>query len=91
MKTKLVAYFDRKLGVFTQPISMPDVATEDLIEQTRRMCANPKVPEAYFDYELYELGSYDDKRGQIVINEKPEFIVSLSDFRSLRSEGSSNA
>ena len=85
MMTKLVAYYDKKLGVYTQPISMPDVDAEDLIEQVRRMCANPKAGDI-FDYDLYELGSYDDKRGLITMNEKPDFIVSLGDFRSLRGE-----
>lgn len=86
MISKLVAYYDKKLGVYTQPISMPNTSNEDLIEQTRRMCANPKVPDAYFDYELYCLGSYDDKRAELIILDKPEFIVSLADFRIYKEE-----
>ena len=86
MIMKLVAYYDKKLGVYTAPISMNDFAVEDLIEQTRRLCANPKVPENYFDMDLYILGTFDDKLGSIVVNSKPEFVVSLNDFRYLKEE-----
>lgn len=91
MISKLVAYYDKKLGVYTQPISMADISNEDLIEQTRRMCANPKIPEAYFDYDLYILGSYDDKRGIIVVLDHPDFVVSLSEFRLFRQEEQAHA
>ena len=86
MIMKLIGYFDKKLGVYSSPISMNDFDTEDLIEQTRRMCANPKVPEAYFDYDLYVFGTFDDKRGEIKVFDKPEFVVSLNDFRNLREQ-----
>lgn len=84
MKTKLVAYYDKKLGVYTQPIAMQDVSVEDMIEQVRRMCANPGIKENLFDNDLYVLGSYDDKLASFELLAKPEFIVSLGDFRYLQ-------
>lgn len=85
MKMRLLCYRDSKLGVFGTPFSERDCSNEDLIETVRRMAANPEIPSHYFEYELYSLGSYDDKNGSItpII---PEFIVSFGEFKSYRTE-----
>lgn len=83
MITRLMAYKDTKLNVFTAPISMPDQKDEDIVESIRRMCANPKLPEAYFEYDLYSIGTFNDKTGVIEVK-SPEFLVSLGDFRYLK-------
>ena len=85
MKLRVVAYKDTKLNVFTNPFFVGDVSNEDLIENTRRMCANPSMPKTYFEYDLYLLGSYDDKTGHFDTSE-PEFLVSLGDYKHLATE-----
>lgn len=82
MKLKIVAYKDNKLNVFTNPFFLGNSSNEDIIENTRRMCANPKLPKVYYDYDLYCLGEYDDKTGHFDTKD-PEFLVSLGDFRHL--------
>lgn len=83
MKMKIIAYKDTKLNIFTQPSYVDgERSNEDLIETTRRMCANPKLPRTYFEYDLYCLGTYDDKTGTFDAKE-PEFLVSLGDYKHL--------
>lgn len=83
MMMKVLAYKDTKLNVFTSPSFIDgDRSNEDLIETTRRMCANPQLPITYFEYDLYLLGTYDDKQGIFDVHD-PEFLVSLGDFKHL--------
>lgn len=82
MIMKVIAYKDIKLNVFTQPFFVGNIDKEEVIEQVRRMCANPSMPSQYFDYDLYLLGEYDDKIGHFNCID-PEFLVSLGDFRHL--------
>lgn len=82
MKMKIVAYKDTKLNIFTQPIFTGNLDNSEIIESTRRMCANPQLPSSYFEYDLYLLGEFDDKVGKFETIE-PEFLVSLGDFRHL--------
>lgn len=90
MKTLVISYYDKKLGVYSNPAVIQYAANEDIIEQTRRMCANPELPVVYFDYDLYILGSFDDRTGAFDTLPKPEFIVSLGDFRYLREQVKEN-
>ena len=86
MKIKVVAYKDTKLNIFTQPMYLDGSASDsDIIEMTRRMCANPSFNKSMFEYDLYSLGLFDDKLGKFEVHD-PEFLVSLADFRHLASE-----
>lgn len=83
MIMKVLAYRDTKLNVYTQPFFLDgDRKNEDIIEIIRRMCAAPTMPVQYFEYDLYLIGEYDDKLGAI-LPKKPEFLVSLGDFKHL--------
>lgn len=84
MKMLVCGHYDKKLNVYTSPFTLPICSDEDLIEQTRRMCVNPQVPSAYFEYDLYKFGIYDDKLGEFELESKPVFICSLADFKHLR-------
>lgn len=84
MKHRLISYYDRKINVYNPVICLPDSSDEDLIEGVRRMCASPKVNSQIFDFDLYSIGVFDDKLGSCVLNDKPEFLVSLADFRYLQ-------
>lgn len=84
MILKLIAYKDTKLNIFTHPIYIDgDRKDEDIIETIRRMCCSPEIPLVYFDYDLYSLGTFDDKTGAFLTH-APEFLVSLGDYRYLR-------
>ena len=85
MIMKLIAYKDIKLNVFTAPLAVKNDSKEDLIENVRRMCADPNLPKNYFEYDLYVLGEYDDKTGAFKVI-APEFLVSLGDYRHLAAE-----
>ena len=86
MIMKVLAYRDTKLNIYTQPFFLDgDRKPEEIIEITRRMCANPQMPKVYFEYDLYIIGQYDDKIGQLLPKE-PEFLVSLGDFKHLAAE-----
>lgn len=86
MKIRVIAYKDTKLNIFTQPMYMDSAASrEDIVEMTRRMCANPNLNKQLLEYDLYDLGEFDDKLGKFETHE-PEFLVSLGDFRHLASE-----
>lgn len=82
MICKVIAYKDTKLNVFTNPFFVGNIEASEIIEQVRRMCANPQMPSVYFEYDLYLLGEYDDKLGKFNTKE-PEFLVSLGDFKHL--------
>ena len=85
MIMKLIAYKDLKLNIFTSPMTIGNVESSEIIENVRRMCADPKMPQVYFEYDLYLLGTYDDKTG-LFDCKSPEFLVSLGDFRHLASK-----
>lgn len=86
MRVKVLAYKDTKLNIFTQPFYMDgERKNEEIIEITRRMCANPEMPAKYFEFDLYDLGIFDDKVGTFE-SKAPEFLVSLGDFKHLAPE-----
>lgn len=88
MKLLMTVYYDKKLGVYTNPMFDRESSDENLIEMTRRMCANPEIPRSFFDYDLYRLGIFDDKDGSFDILEKPVYLCSLGDFAHLVSKES---
>ena len=82
MKTTLLSYFDKKLGIYTAPIAIDQQEDNVLIEKMRRMCANPNLPRIYFEYDVYRVGTFDDKVG-MVESIQPVYLCSLSDFKHL--------
>lgn len=85
MIMKIICLYDKKLGIFTAPSTEKDLENADIIEGYRRMCANPQMPSQYFDYDVYLMGKFDDKTGEFITG-KPEFLVSLGDYRHLKEE-----
>lgn len=76
------SYRDTKLNIFGQPFFLAVKEKEDIVENIRRMCASPELPKVYFEYDLYLLGTFDDKVGMFTTGQ-PEFLVSLGDFKYL--------
>lgn len=83
MIMKLISYRDPKLGVFSNPIFEKNITDEEIKESARRMCANAECPKRIFEYDLYVLGTFDDKTGKYETYE-PKFLVSLSEFSHLK-------
>lgn len=86
MRSIMISYYDKKLGVYSSPSIIAEASDENIVEQTRRMCANPQMPKIYFEYDLYRLGAFDDKTGEFEIENKPVFLCSLDEYRHLASE-----
>ena len=40
----------------------------------------------YLDFDIYCLGTYDDKTASIVLEDKPVYLASFNDFALLRKE-----
>ena len=80
MILKVVSYYDKKLGVYSNPIFLRNDSNEDIQENYRRMLASPKVPAEYRDYDVYILGTYEDKRAEFKLSEKPEYLLSMADL-----------
>lgn len=86
MTLKIVSYKDTKLNVFSHPIMFNgDLSDEDIIETFRRMCSSPDFPKAQFEFDIYVLGSFDDKSGQFTTF-SPQYLCSLGDFKHLASD-----
>lgn len=84
MIMKVVSNYDKKLGIYSAPICVANDSNEDLIEKYRRMCASDQLDVKVFDFDVYVLGTFDDKLGQYDLLAKPEFLVSLGDYRYLQ-------
>lgn len=84
MKKVVLAYFDKKIGAYNDPVFSPEFSDEDFIEQSRRMCASDKISPKIFDFQLYRLGTFDDKSGEMELFDKPIFICSFSDFEYMK-------
>lgn len=77
----VLGYYDKRIGCYISPQFQEQVSIEDLIEDVRRMTYAPNFRVEMFDYDLYLLGTFDDKLGSFDLKAKPDFIVSLDDFR----------
>lgn len=80
MILKVVSYFDKKLGVYSNPIFLRNDSNEDIQENYRRMLASPKVPAEYQDFDVYILGTYEDKRAKFELLDQPEYLLSMADL-----------
>lgn len=85
MKKLIIAYHDKKMNYYLPLATIADTTDDNLIEEVKRMVCSDSCPLQYLEYDLYRFGSFDDKSGEI-ISYKPEFIVSLGDFRSLKED-----
>lgn len=86
----LLAYYDPRLGVYTTPITIQYERVEDVLEVVRRMCAAPQIDPNMFEYDLYYLGTYDDKVAEFKLDVKPVFLAHLGDFRIKEKEKDEN-
>lgn len=77
----VVAVLDRKILTFAYPMFVTHVGTAlrgftDQVNNSERGNMLHDHPE---DFELYELGTYDDQTGKFVLHEEPRRIAMASD------------
>lgn len=77
----LITYYDPRLGVYSAPMTIQYERVEDVIEIVRRMCAAPEFNPIMFEYDLYYLGTFNDKVGSFTLDVKPVFLAHLGDFK----------
>lgn len=72
MKFELYVIYDRIAGVYSNPRVQHN--KEDAIRTFKYMTNNQKDAEPS-DYELYYIGTFDTKSGNVVALDKPEFVI----------------
>lgn len=71
---------DNKVGSYFDPMFFPHVAacvrmlTEVVQDNKSTLSKHPQ------DFELYELGTYDDSRGDLDVLPNPKFIMNITDL-----------
>lgn len=82
MKLSMFCVYDKKVCVFDPPVTFRN--EEEVIRYLRRMLRGPgdstvkSFPE---DYEMYEVGSYDDSDGSIVPLSPVRFVCRLDGLK----------
>lgn len=87
MKLVIVAVFDSKLEAFMPPIF---VRTEgEAIRAFRAQLVNPETDFSKFaeDYTLFELGSYEDSKGEFTNLPTPRSLVTAFALKASIKEG----
>lgn len=76
MKLIVAAIFDRGVASFGRPFFVPHINaamrafTDEVNNSQSDLFKHPE------DYDLYELGEFDDSSGKFVLVENPKFLVS---------------
>lgn len=80
MLTFIVAVHDRQLDAFMRPFTAQAIgqAIRSFRDETNRKDSEIHAhPE---DYQLYQLGTFDDQHGEIVALKKPELLAIASNL-----------
>lgn len=80
MEVKLFSIYDKKAKVFNPPMSSVNQGTllRTLSDQLER--ADNLMSRFAQDYDVYEIGYFDDLTGDIQVNGKPGFVCCLEDL-----------
>jgi len=75
----LITFRNKKLGFWLAPIVNHARTDEELIESYRRaLLSGASIGNSHpEEFEVYRIGSMDDKTGEITLCPKPVFIVSF--------------
>ena len=79
---KLYVIRDTKMLTYRNPVACPNVAV--MTRELTEVANNPESPFSKHatDYELYEIGEFDEKTGLIIGQEQPVFILTLSELQT---------
>lgn len=81
---KVLTYYDKKLGVYSQPIYVQNITNEEIVEMVSRYVMSCDINNSIFDTDLYLLGEFDDKEALFNLCKK-EFLTSFDNLKSLKS------
>lgn len=73
---------DKKVGTYFPPTYNAHLAS--LQRALQEVCNDPQhnFHKHASDFELYELGKFDENTGEILAHEKPLFLQNLTEFQS---------
>lgn len=80
-KQKIYSIRDNKVGNYNPPMFVPHLAV--VIRQLEEVTNDPKTMLCKYpqDYELYELGEFDEQSGSIKQHDKPIAIMNIIDLK----------
>lgn len=78
----IVSVKDSAAQAFGRPIFVPTVAvaTRSFRDEVNKKNANDDLSRHPSDFELYEIGEFDDATGIITMRESPQLIVRAKDL-----------
>ena len=78
---KVVAVFDRGISSYGRPFAVPHVG--QAVREFTDLCQDRENPIGKHpqDYQLYELGIYDDSSGRFDNLNEPRLLISGSDIK----------
>lgn len=81
MKHQIIAVFDRGIQAYMRPFTTPhrNAALRSFTDEANRedseICKHPE------DYDLYQVGEFDENTGQITGLDRPELIARGQDLK----------
>lgn len=82
---KVLTYYDKKLGVYSQPIYVQNITNEEIVEMVSRYVMSCDINNSIFDTDLYLLGEFDDKEALFTLSKK-EFLTSFDSLKILKTK-----
>lgn len=79
MTLYVYSYYKKKGGFYTQPV-LNNFDNEEIVQLSQRaflMNKGSQEHEEQKECDLYALGTFDDVKGQFILNEKPVFLCSF--------------
>ena len=91
MKCYVYAFYNKKVGAYEKPI-VNNFIKDDFIQLVIRdvLVSDNAAKDRMKECELYELGIYDDVKGEFDVH-KPEYLIDLSTLIEGKKVGDSNA
>lgn len=74
---KLFAIKDVKVGTFGNVIEMPNIAVLTRELEKAILKGGNNFADYPADYEVYEIGDYNEERGVLIQRETPQFVVNM--------------
>lgn len=84
MKLIVMSVYDRAVTAFMRPIYVPAVgaAIRSFQDEVNRQGENNEMNRHPEDYDLFELGSFDDASGKFEMLKEPKLIVTAKQMKS---------
>lgn len=84
MLVRMYSVFDKKIGSYQAPVTAHNVG--HALRMFHSFCSNPDNPinKYHQDYDVYDLGEFDDVSGQIKPHTNPQFISSVTDILEIK-------